>query len=73
METKSLDGETNLKGRSVPKLLLNLTGARPEITPLNELGNLAVDVPRRADGSQTLWCGVVRRARDLEGKTCNKH
>ena len=30
VETKSLDGETNLKGRSVPKLLLQLTGATPE-------------------------------------------
>ena len=37
VETKSLDGETNLKGRSVPKLLLSLTGA----TPAQQIKNLA--------------------------------
>ena len=29
VETKSLDGETNLKGRTVAKQLLNLVGATP--------------------------------------------
>jgi len=29
VETKSLDGETNLKGRSVPKMLLQACGASP--------------------------------------------
>ena len=37
VETKSLDGETNLKGRSVPKLLHSLAG----VTPAQQVKNLA--------------------------------
>ena len=51
VETKSLDGETNLKGRSVPKLLLNLTGATPaqQVRELAKLkGHVECEQPNAA-------------------------
>ena len=37
---------------SFTRVLASVTGARPEITPLPELGNLVVDVPRRGAGQK---------------------
>ena len=51
VETKSLDGETNLKGRSVPKVFLNLLGATPaqQVRELSRLkGHVECENPNAA-------------------------
>ena len=51
VETKSLDGETNLKGRSVPKVFLNMLGATPaqQVRELSRLkGHVECENPNAA-------------------------
>jgi len=60
VETKSLDGETNLKGRSVPKLMLNLAGPRPE-QQVRELSKLRGYVEcEQPNAATTKFTGKVR-------------